>query len=99
MTTKEAISQKILILKRRREIGEEAKSDVSLSRPCFPVWFAQSSRICLCLMTRFSKSEYCARFCIDESEIVQLAKWACIIEDHYSEKRGKYTPMDIEVFL
>merc|ERR1711988_1459008 len=47
-------------------------------------------------MTRFSKSEYCARFCIDESEIVQLAKWACIIEDHYSEKRGKYTPMDIE---
>ena len=25
-----------------------------------------------------------------------LAQWTCIIEDHYSEVRGIYTPMDIE---
>jgi pyruvate,water dikinase len=27
---------------------------------------------------------------------LQLAKWACIIEDHYSQVRDKFTPMDIE---
>jgi pyruvate,water dikinase len=37
-----------------------------------------------------------AKFAISDDEIVQLAKWACIIEDHYSGKRGKPTPMDIE---
>jgi pyruvate,water dikinase len=26
----------------------------------------------------------------------QLARWACVIEDHYSAKRGQPTPMDIE---
>ena len=36
------------------------------------------------------------RFCIDDDEVLALAKWACIIEDHYSAKRGKYTPMDME---
>lgn len=36
------------------------------------------------------------QYCINDDEILTLAKWACIIEDHYSESRGKYTPMDIE---
>jgi pyruvate,water dikinase len=36
------------------------------------------------------------KYCINDEEILTLAKWACIIEDHYSESRGKYTPMDIE---
>ncbi|HBQ97490.1 MULTISPECIES: phosphoenolpyruvate synthase [unclassified Roseofilum] len=36
------------------------------------------------------------KFCLNHDEILQLAKWACIIEDHYSEVRGTYTPMDIE---
>ena len=36
------------------------------------------------------------RFCISDEEILKLAKWACIIEEHYSKKKGKYTPMDIE---
>jgi pyruvate,water dikinase len=36
------------------------------------------------------------RFAIDEEEILQLARWACQIEDHYSKKRGVYTPMDME---
>ncbi|MGB5633617.1 MAG: phosphoenolpyruvate synthase, partial [Waterburya sp.] len=35
-------------------------------------------------------------YAIADDEILSLAKWACIIEDHYSEVRGTYTPMDIE---
>ncbi|HLP87509.1 MAG TPA: phosphoenolpyruvate synthase [Nostocaceae cyanobacterium] len=35
-------------------------------------------------------------FALNDEEILQLAKWACIIEDHYSQVRGIYTPMDIE---
>lgn len=37
-----------------------------------------------------------AKFAIEEDEILQLARWACLIEDHYSAKRGRPTPMDIE---
>lgn len=36
------------------------------------------------------------RYCINDEEILQLARWACIIEDHYSLVRGMDTPMDIE---
>ncbi|MEM9154746.1 MAG: phosphoenolpyruvate synthase [Cyanobacteria bacterium P01_F01_bin.33] len=36
------------------------------------------------------------RYALTDDEILMLAKWACIIEDHYSEARGTYTPMDIE---
>jgi pyruvate, water dikinase len=36
------------------------------------------------------------QFALNDEEILQLARWACIIEDHYSEVRGIYTPMDIE---
>ncbi|WP_088431514.1 phosphoenolpyruvate synthase [Halomicronema hongdechloris] len=36
------------------------------------------------------------KFCISDDQVLTLAKWACIIEDHYSAKRGKDTPMDIE---
>ncbi len=37
-----------------------------------------------------------SKFCLNDEEILILGKWACIIEDHYSEVRGQYTPMDIE---
>jgi pyruvate,water dikinase len=37
-----------------------------------------------------------ARFALDDDDILQLARWACIIEDHYSRKRGQPVPMDIE---
>jgi len=37
-----------------------------------------------------------AKFAISDEEILQLARWACIIEDHYSAKKGRPTPMDIE---
>jgi pyruvate,water dikinase len=36
------------------------------------------------------------KFAITDDEILQLARWACVIEDHYSAKRGRPTPMDIE---
>ncbi len=35
-------------------------------------------------------------FCINDDEILTLANWACIIEDHYSQKAGKHKPMDME---
>jgi pyruvate,water dikinase len=36
------------------------------------------------------------RFALSEDDILSLARWGCIIEDHYSAKRGQYTPMDME---
>ncbi|MEB3887285.1 phosphoenolpyruvate synthase [Lyngbya sp. CCY1209] len=36
------------------------------------------------------------QFCIEDDEILKLAEWAVIIENHYSTVRGTYTPMDIE---
>jgi len=36
------------------------------------------------------------RFCITEDEILTLARWTAIIEDHYSKKAGFFKPMDIE---
>ncbi len=36
------------------------------------------------------------RFAITDEEILQLARWACLIEDHYSAKCGQFTPMDME---
>ncbi|MCH8329134.1 MAG: phosphoenolpyruvate synthase [Nanoarchaeota archaeon] len=36
------------------------------------------------------------KFCINDDEILQLAKWAVIIEEHYSKKAKKFKPMDIE---
>ncbi|BAY61419.1 phosphoenolpyruvate synthase [Calothrix brevissima NIES-22] len=35
-------------------------------------------------------------YALNDEEILQLAHWACIIEEHYSQVRGVYTPMDIE---
>ncbi|HET9884722.1 MAG TPA: phosphoenolpyruvate synthase [Candidatus Binatia bacterium] len=37
-----------------------------------------------------------SRFAITDDEILCLARWACLIEDHYSQQRGQYTPMDME---
>ncbi len=36
------------------------------------------------------------RFCLSEDEVLTLARWACLIEDHYAAKRGAACPMDIE---
>ena len=37
-----------------------------------------------------------ARFAITDEEVLELASWACAIEDYYSQKKGRPTPMDIE---
>ncbi|HCJ52639.1 MAG: phosphoenolpyruvate synthase [Candidatus Kerfeldbacteria bacterium RIFCSPLOWO2_01_FULL_48_11] len=36
------------------------------------------------------------RFCITDKEALKLAKWACIIEDHYTKEAGHFKPMDME---
>ena len=36
------------------------------------------------------------KFCISEDDILTLARWTTIIEDHYSAKAGFFKPMDIE---
>ena len=33
---------------------------------------------------------------LKDDEVLTLAKWACIVEDHYSEKAGHLKPMDME---
>ncbi|APW60541.1 phosphoenolpyruvate synthase [Paludisphaera borealis] len=37
-----------------------------------------------------------SRFAIGDDDVLALALWACLIEDHYSARRGRPTPMDIE---
>jgi pyruvate, water dikinase len=37
-----------------------------------------------------------AKYALEDEEILQLAKWACLIEDHYSQVHKQYTPMDME---
>ncbi len=36
------------------------------------------------------------KFALEDEEILKLAEWAILIEKHYSEKKGRWTPMDIE---
>ncbi|MEM9089153.1 MAG: phosphoenolpyruvate synthase [Cyanobacteria bacterium P01_F01_bin.53] len=36
------------------------------------------------------------QYSITNAEVLDLARWACTIEDHYSDLRGVPTPMDIE---
>ncbi len=37
-----------------------------------------------------------ARSCIDDEEVLQLARWALAVEAHYSRRVGRETPMDLE---
>lgn len=36
------------------------------------------------------------RYSLTDDEVLKLARWACVIEDHYSAKAGHPQPMDIE---
>lgn len=36
------------------------------------------------------------KFALNDDEIITLANWVCIIEDHYSNVHGHYSPMDVE---
>jgi pyruvate,water dikinase len=37
-----------------------------------------------------------AKFSLSDDEVMQLARWACIVEDHYSNIAGHAQPMDME---
>ncbi len=37
-----------------------------------------------------------SHFCLTDAEVLQLARWACLIEDHYSDLAHRPQPMDIE---
>ena len=37
-----------------------------------------------------------SRLALSDAEALELARWACIVEDHYTAKRGHPTPMDLE---
>lgn len=37
-----------------------------------------------------------ARWALSDDEVLQLARWACQVEDHYSAVRGQAVPMDLE---
>ena len=41
-------------------------------------------------------AEKCARFCISDAEVLELADYAIKIEDHYSRRAGHPVPMDME---
>lgn len=36
------------------------------------------------------------KFSLNDDEVLKLARWACVIEEHYSEQAGHPQPMDIE---
>ena len=36
------------------------------------------------------------KFCVDDTQVIQIAKWVTIIEKYYTELRGVYCPMDVE---
>jgi pyruvate,water dikinase len=36
------------------------------------------------------------KFAINDDDILTLAKWACLIEEHYTAHHGRPTPMDME---
>jgi pyruvate,water dikinase len=36
------------------------------------------------------------KFCLEDEQVLELAKWVCAIEKYYSEKKGHWCPMDVE---
>lgn len=36
------------------------------------------------------------KLALTDDEVLQLARWGCIVEDHYSARRGQPAPMDLE---
>jgi len=42
-----------------------------------------------------SKEEQ-AKFCLEDHEVLKLARWVTSIEEYYTNKYGKWTPMDVE---
>lgn len=36
------------------------------------------------------------RFCLEDGAVLELARWACLIEQHYTQLAGRDCPMDLE---
>jgi pyruvate,water dikinase len=36
------------------------------------------------------------KLALTDDEVLELARWACIVEDHYTARRGQHAPMDLE---
>lgn len=36
------------------------------------------------------------RFCLEDDQALLLAKWVCLIEEYYTNLKGKWCPMDVE---
>lgn len=43
-----------------------------------------------------TEQKFRTRFCLSEESILKLSAWVVIIEEYYSNLRGKWTPMDVE---
>jgi pyruvate,water dikinase len=43
-----------------------------------------------------TEQKFRTRFCLSDETILKLSSWVVIIEDYYSNLRGKWTPMDVE---
>lgn len=67
-----------------KRLGEKAIKIIYTKTPSSPVKTVKTS-----------DKEQIA-FCLTEEEVFQLADWAIAIEEHYSKKYGKWTPMDVE---
>ncbi len=46
--------------------------------------------------SKMTPAEERLRYCLKDAEVLQLARWACQIEDHYSNLARHPQPMDIE---
>ncbi len=67
-----------------KRLGEKATKIVYTKNALHPVKKVNTSK------------EDRKKFCLTEAEALQLAKWAIAVEDHYSSKYGRWTPMDLE---
>lgn len=43
-----------------------------------------------------TEQKFRTRFCLSEESVLKLSAWVVIIEEYYSNLRGKWTPMDVE---
>jgi pyruvate,water dikinase len=55
--------------------------------------YAKGTRSTQSEATSISERE---RYCLSDAEVLQLTRWACLIEDHYSQIAKRSQPMDIE---
>lgn len=67
-----------------KRLGDKATKIIYTKNPLHPIKQVNTSK------------EDRKKFCLTDAEALQLAKWAIAVEDHYSSKYGKWTPMDLE---